>query len=415
MNRDGRWGATLAFAGVVGAVFLLLLIASSPPTPEEHLAGYAVTMAVLAVPCALAAGILWRAWWAHAGVHLSERTGDHLSGMDAPARLLATAVATLPAERRDWGVAMTAELAQVPDRRARWRFAAGCARTAVFAPHGHQVAVLTVASLATAAVIVTGLAVGFALPAMRVFAVTFVVLVGAWSTVAAIRFRRLHRPANGPLTTLAGLAGVIACIAVTGYDLGTDASATLGSSYAITLAVVLAGYLWLTLAPPQALTTNKLARWVGLGVALALGVGIVQAARLNEINGEGILSYVLIPGLTVFVASTLVAAIDRSFSGGLQAAMWAVVLTSLLAFAVYMVEALRWYHAHQTSLLDGHSGGGNLHDAVLWILIAVPVTALPLGVIGAALGAMVTKARDAAEPPPNPVAPPQRPETGQVT
>lgn len=409
MNREGRWGATLAFAGVAGAVFLLLLIASSPPTPEQHLVGYGVTMVMLAMPWALAAGILWRTWWVRTGAHLPERTGAHLPGMDAPARLLAAAVATLPAERRDWGVAMTAELAQVSDPLARWRFAAGCARAAVFAPRGHQVTVLAVAFLATAAIVVTGLAVGSALPAMRLFAVTFVVLVGAWATVAAMRFRQLHRPAHGPLIMLAGLAGVAACIAVTGYNLETDASATLGSFYAITLAVVLAGCLWLTLAPPRALTTNKLARWVGLGVALALGVGIVQAARLNETNGEGILSYVLIPGVAVFVASASVAAIDRSFSGGLQAAMWAVVLTCLLTFAVYMVEALRWYHAHQTSLLDGHSGGDNLHDAIFWIFIAVPVTALPLGVVGAALGAMGTRARDPAEPPKTPVAPPPTP------
>jgi len=58
---------------------------------------------------AIAAWLLWRAWW--------RRAGDRL----------AAAGATLPADRRDWGAAMAAELAQVEDRGARWRFAAGCA------------------------------------------------------------------------------------------------------------------------------------------------------------------------------------------------------------------------------------------------------------------------------------------------
>jgi len=37
---------------------------------------------------------------------------------------------------------MAAEPAQVPDRSARWRFAAGSARAVVFPPGGNRVAVL---------------------------------------------------------------------------------------------------------------------------------------------------------------------------------------------------------------------------------------------------------------------------------
>ena len=89
-----------------------------------------------AVPLALGGGGLavWRAWWRQAGVTLS--------ALDGPGWLLAAAAATLPAGRRDWGEAMAAELAQVPvrERGARWRFAAGCARAAVFPPGGSRVA-----------------------------------------------------------------------------------------------------------------------------------------------------------------------------------------------------------------------------------------------------------------------------------
>jgi hypothetical protein len=53
---------------------------------------------------------------------------------DAPERLLASAVGEMPAERRDWGSAMQAELGQVQDLSSRWRFALGCIRVALFPP-----------------------------------------------------------------------------------------------------------------------------------------------------------------------------------------------------------------------------------------------------------------------------------------
>ena len=391
MNRVGHWATTLAVAAAAGVGFMALLVWSSPRAPGESLvSGYGVTMAVLSTPWALAVGILWHAWWV--------RAGFRLSAMDAPARLLATAVATLPAERRDWGAAMTAELTQVPDRRARWRFAAGCARAAVLPPQRHPLWVLTTAALATTAAIVVWLAVGDAVPTMRVFAVTFVVLVGALATAAVARSRRLHRPRHGALLTIAGLVGVAACIAVTAYNLRTDRSESLASSPAITLAVVLAACLWLTLAPPRALTTSRRARWVGVGVGLVLGPGVFLAARLNETNSDGgVLIYLLNLPIVFGVASALVAVVDRSFSAGLQTTVWALMVTSLLSFAVFVLESLRWYQLHQTSLLDGDAGNGQLlHAAIFWVLIAIPVLAFPCGVIGAGLGALGARVGGAA-------------------
>lgn len=51
--------------------------------------------------------------------------------MDWPERLLIAAVRRMPAQRREWGEAMLAELASVQLSRARWRFAIGCAATAM--------------------------------------------------------------------------------------------------------------------------------------------------------------------------------------------------------------------------------------------------------------------------------------------
>jgi hypothetical protein len=86
----------------------------------------AIWLAVFGTPCIIAAWLLWRAWWRQAGARLST--------LDGPAWLLAAAAATLPDDRRDWGAAMAAELTQVQDSPARWRFAAGCARAAVSRP-----------------------------------------------------------------------------------------------------------------------------------------------------------------------------------------------------------------------------------------------------------------------------------------
>jgi hypothetical protein len=51
---------------------------------------------------------------------------------DVPTRVLAWAVSAMPQARKEWGIAMLAELAAVPGRAARWRFALSCARAALF-------------------------------------------------------------------------------------------------------------------------------------------------------------------------------------------------------------------------------------------------------------------------------------------
>jgi uncharacterized membrane protein YidH (DUF202 family) len=54
--------------------------------------------------------------------------------MDVPRLLLAAAVRRMPSDRREWGAAMLAELAQLQNTSTRWRFALGCARVALFPP-----------------------------------------------------------------------------------------------------------------------------------------------------------------------------------------------------------------------------------------------------------------------------------------
>jgi hypothetical protein len=59
---------------------------------------------------------------------------EGISLMDGPGLLLSVAARRMPAERREWGKAMLAELAQIRRPSTRWRFALGCVRVAVFPP-----------------------------------------------------------------------------------------------------------------------------------------------------------------------------------------------------------------------------------------------------------------------------------------
>jgi hypothetical protein len=225
VRRLRRLGG-LAAVAVAATPFALLWVAfmasaDDPPTFRIGL-DMAIWMTVFGTPAMIAAWLMWRAWW--------RRSGDDLAALDGPAWLLGAAAATLPADRRDLGAAMAAELAQVEDHAARWRFAAGCARAAVLPPGADRAAVGVAGTLAVAAVATTALAMGAALPAGRVFALAFVGLVGGLATLTVARSRPSratgpdgpgHARGTGPGWAIAGLglAGVGACAAATTWYL----------------------------------------------------------------------------------------------------------------------------------------------------------------------------------------------------
>jgi hypothetical protein len=269
---------------------------------------------------------------------------------------------------------MEAELAQVPvqERAARWRFAAGCARAAVFPPGGSRVAV-GVAGVAVAATAAAALATGAVLPAGRVFAPTLVGLVGGLATLAVARSHRAGWAGPGAAITGLGLAGVAACIASTGYYLAefpayhrADPPAALVSLPPVTavLAVLLAGCLWLALRPPRWLLPDRHARRFGVGMAVALIAGFVLTTSRPGLGAppgsEGMVFYLLIgPILVVLTGSAAAAAVGRSFRSGLWACAWAIVLGAPLLIAAWLAEALRWYQQGQGTVLDGAGGWGS--------------------------------------------------------
>jgi hypothetical protein len=417
MNRTRRMGrlgglAVSAAAAVPFAwLWVLQMTGARDPMTLRGRLDLAVWMAVFGTPWILAARLLWRAWWRHAGARLSS--------LDGPGWLLAAAAAILPADRRHWGAAMTAELAQVPDRPARGRFAAGCARAALFPPGGSRAAVGVTGAVAVAATAAAVLATGAALPAGRVFALALVGLLGGLATLAVARSRRVGRAGPGPAIAGLALAGGAACVAATTYYLAEHPSyhrlrppgvgVSLPPVTAVVLAVVLAGCLWLALRPPRWLLGDRHARRFGAAMALVLVAGFVLASRRELGSAEldvGVLDDLFFTLPVVLLAgSAAAAAVGRSFRSGLWACAWATVLAAPLLVAAWLAEALQWDQQRGQLLLDGEGGFGvggslvgiNLSEATWWTLVVLALWALPLGVLGAAAGSARARRRGARE------------------
>jgi hypothetical protein len=107
-------------------LFWLFKLATETPELRVQYLMSAILVSLFATLWVAVARLLWRAWWARASANGAPT--------DGPALLLALALAALPDDRREWAAAMTAELTHLPGRRARWWFAAGGIRVALFAP-----------------------------------------------------------------------------------------------------------------------------------------------------------------------------------------------------------------------------------------------------------------------------------------
>jgi hypothetical protein len=82
----------------------------------------------LAFTVALVLLMLW------SRVKKSGESGASRGSLDTPGLLLTAAARRMPEEQREWGAAMIRELGQVQGMFARWWFALGCVRVALFPP-----------------------------------------------------------------------------------------------------------------------------------------------------------------------------------------------------------------------------------------------------------------------------------------
>jgi hypothetical protein len=218
------------------------------------------------------------------------------------------------------------------------------------------------------------------------------------ATVAVARSGRLRRVVPAPGVAVAGLAGVVACIAVLVNALveHPEAAEVMATSGTVVLAVAFAVAAWLVLAPPRGLTSHRVARWAGAAGAALLVLGFLRTTRMAAEGDGSPLSWVVLAPPAIFpLASVAAALVARSFRAGVQAAIWTALLGAPLVFAIGVPEAMHQYGLHAQLLLDGEGGesiGTNLNDFV-WVLIALPLLGLPFGVIGTAVAGRLRRGR----------------------
>jgi hypothetical protein len=311
---------------------------------------------------------------------------------DPPARLLAAAVAVLPERRREWGRAMLAELASIPGRSARWRFALSCVRaTLALPPAGGWPVLALVTGMAVACAVVVGRAVGAAVPGLTVFAVTFTALVGAMAVLAVARSRRPVPSAPAVLVSVA----VVASIVVTGVLLRRDPAAAgyLPAPAAVYLAVGLAGCLSIAVAPPRWLAGGR-GPYLGAAAAVVFAAWSLLSHRLEPVRPPLpvaialVVVLVVVPFAAFAVPAFVAGRAGRSLRAGLSAAVWAVAASVPLTYAVWLPEAMR-RHAIDGRTLDGEliaPVGADLASALAFCLGIFPLFGLALGVAGAVLG-----------------------------
>jgi len=393
------WVAVTAWAM---SYTVALATAGQPPEPFTAVMQLVVPpllwVALLQIGSAAAA--TWRMsrdWWS--------RAGSRMSAMDPPGRVLAVAVAALPEDRREWGSAMTAELAEVRGRSARWRFALSSARaTLLLPPAGGWPVLAFVAGAVVVSAVAVGPAVGTVVPGLKVFAVSFIAVVGAMVVLSVARSRRPRLTALAPAILVAG--SVAASIAVTVVFLRREPSAAqyLSAAAWVYLAAVLAGCLWVAVAPARRLGAHRLAPHLGAAAAIA-GAAWFLLTQRDATEPPAPLALLLggllasAPFAIFFVPSFVAARAGRSRRSGLQAAVWAVIVMMPLTYALWLPEALRRY-AIDGRTLDGElmaPVGVALPEALVFCFGIFPLFGLTLGVVGAALGARRTACPDPAK------------------
>ncbi|MDQ2836616.1 MAG: hypothetical protein M3Y42_01460 [Actinomycetota bacterium] len=269
-----------------------------------------------------------------------------LDRRDLPELLVSLAGLLLGGERCEWGPAMLGELAGLTGQFARWRFALGCLRAALFAlPGSTSFARQAAAVIATAGAVCTGLvAYGFArYPGLIIGVGTwlelaaFLAVIGSYLMAAWVVLRRIEAGSVGSIR-VALLAGA--------------AIAVVWSAASVLLAEQASGSAFLT-------------SWLAVPFA-AFSVGLLGAWHANAARAGG------------------------------QAALLAAVGAGLLVFGLWVLDTvLSGGRPYDPGLISDFRGSGapdlatyavsdNLGSAMM-LLLVVPVLATMFGAAGAAI------------------------------
>jgi hypothetical protein len=323
---------------------------------------------------------------------------------DLPARIVAAATTRLPERRQEWGQAMAAELFGISGRYARWRFALGVARVALFPPAQSRARVVTVAVAGVLAVAAATAVTEARMPSMAVFVATLGVLLWAGAVVLAIRSPRRWTAAQVTVGLLA-LAGTAATV-TTVVRVGLEHPGAVSDSthiYSVLFAVVLAVYLGFALSRPRRRTPAV--QWWAVGGAVATGAAWAVLAALQPDQAGGVTALLSpVAAGAVLIVSVCVAARARSSEDGLRAGVLTAILSGPILFALDMFGLLRIQTFTLTDPYDiaafPHSGQPDaasylLSDAIgghiIGGLVLYPVLLAAVAAVGAAVGSRVAR------------------------
>lgn len=149
------------------------------------------------------------------------------------------------------------------------------------------------------------------------------------------------------------------------------------------LAAILAGTLWLLVAPPAALTGDRLGRHLAVGVTLAVTLWPLVSPFTDLAGDEESFGYVfLTPMAAIFATALAVARRRRSAWAGVQATVWTALLVSLAFYALGVTEAVHYFggDSHPADVL-----GSALRGATVY-LVVFPAFWIPIGCWAAAVG-----------------------------
>jgi hypothetical protein len=321
---------------------------------------------------------------------------------DTPARIVAAATDRLPAQLRDWGRAMVAELAHVNGRARRWRFTAGILRVVLFAPLGHRNRALAVAFVGLIVAAAATVAAAREVPSLSVFAAVLGLLLCAYATVITSRPLRAYRTIPRALVATVALAGVAATITAVVRVAATHPTATSDHThvFSVLFAFTLTGYLALALTPDHLGEHTNTVLCSALSAALASGAVWSIIALTTPVTTEGIAPFLEPVGAAATLAASIGAsATTRSWPAGARAGLLTVILAAPMHFAVDMTALLHLHHYTLTNPYDiaayPHSAYPDvasyvLSDAVAGNIIAglvlYPITLLALALLGASAG-----------------------------
>lgn len=345
--------------------------------------------------------ILTLATLATGGLVLARRG---VSGSDAPERLVALAASQLQAARRDWGMAMAAELTAVRGQVQRWRFACGVLRVAVFPPVRHRGGVLAVAVAGLTVAVAGTLLAARAAPGMSVFAATLGLLLCGYATVVAWRWTG-HAVSPARLAAgAAALAGASAAVtAGLRIAIVRPAATTDGTHlFSILLAVALTGCLALVITPPGLGEHASAVLWWALGGAIVSSAAWVAIAITTPFDASQITGlFSPVSAAAVLVVAACAGASSHSMPAGARAGVLTAVLGAPVHFAIDMTALLQVHHFVLASPFDvaayAHSGyptvASYLISDTLGGYIITGMVLYPIGLTGMAVLAAAAAAR----------------------